>query len=180
VITERSRRLYFALWPDDTLRAAVSAATSRAVREAGGRAVPRDNLHVTLAFLGSVPERRVAAAHAAARSVTVTPGVQAFDRIAQWGRSGPLVLAATRVEPALAGLQSALANALLAADFPLDRREFQPHITLARRPADRRPAAPPEAPGGRLEWAWNAFVLVESETGPEGSRYTVEERFGGG
>jgi 2'-5' RNA ligase len=178
-MTDRSRRLYFALWPDDALRAALVAATARAVREAGGRAVPPENLHVTLAFLGSVPERRVAALQAAAQSVTVTPGVQAFDRIAQWGRSGPLVLAATRVEPALAGLRWALANALLAADFALDRREFQPHITLARRPTARWPAAPPEAPGGRFEWSWSAFVLVDSETGPEGSRYTVAERFGG-
>jgi 2'-5' RNA ligase len=177
-MTDRSRRLYFALWPDDALRVAVSAATARAVRVAGGRAVPPENLHVTLAFLGSVVAHRVAAAQAAAHSVTVTPGVQAFDRVVQWGRGGPLVLEATRVEPALAGLQAALVNALLGADFPLDRREFQPHITLARRPAARWPAAPPEVPGGRLAWSWSTFVLVDSETGPEGSRYTVAERFG--
>jgi RNA 2',3'-cyclic 3'-phosphodiesterase len=179
-MSDRSRRLYFALWPDDALRAALSAATARAVRVAGGRAVPPENLHVTLAFLGSVPGHRVAAAQAAARLVTVAPGVQAFDRVAQWGRSGPLVLAATRVEPALAGMQATLANALLAADFPLDRREFRPHVTLARRPTARWPAAPPEAPGGRLEWSWSTFVLVDSETGPGGSRYTVVERFGAG
>jgi 2'-5' RNA ligase len=177
-MTDRSRRLYFALWPDDALRAAVSAATARAVRVAGGRAVSPENLHVTLAFLGSVPEHRVATAQSAARSVTVTPGVQVFDRVAQWGRGGPLVMEAMRVEPALAGLQAALVNALLAADFRLDRREFRPHITLARRPAARWPAAPPEAPGGRLAWSWSTFVLVDSETGPEGSRYTVAGCFG--
>jgi 2'-5' RNA ligase len=179
-MTDRSRRLYFALWPHDALRTALSVATARAVREAGGRAVPPENLHVTLAFLGSVPEHRATAAQAAAHSVTVGPGVQAFDRIAQWGRGGPLVLAATRVEPALARLQAALENALLAADFRLDRREFRPHVTLARRPTARRPAAPPEAPGGRLEWSWSTFVLVESETGSEGSRYTVVDHFGAG
>lgn len=173
----RSRRLFFALWPDETVRAATVSATARAVAAAGGRPVPPDSLHVTLAFLGSLPTERVADVLAAARSVRAAAGAQTFDRIAQWGRGGPLVLEATRLEPALERLQSALANALLGANFALDRRAFRPHITLSRQPARRLPPAPPDVPGGALAWPYAAFVLVDSETGPGGSRYTVAERF---
>lgn len=178
-MTGRSRRLFFALWPDEALRRATVAATGRALAAAGGRAVPPDDLHVTLAFLGSVPAERVAAASAAGRAVPVASGAQAFDRVTQWGRGGPLVLEASRLEPALERLRSALCEALIAADFALDRRPFRPHVTLARKPVQSVPPGPPDADGGVLAWPFAGFVLVESETGPGGSRYTVVERVAG-
>jgi 2'-5' RNA ligase len=166
------RRLYFALWPDDAVRSAIVAATAGAVEAAGGRVVPRENLHVTLAFLGGVPAPRYADAVAAARCVRANAAEQVFDRIATWGRGGPLVLEATHVVPALRALHEALANALVAADFALDRRSFRPHITLARAPARR------SAPlASNVAWAYRAFALVESRTGPGGSQYTVTESF---
>jgi 2'-5' RNA ligase len=177
-MTGRPRRLFFALWPDEALRAATVAATARAVGEAGGRAVPPENLHVTLAFLGSVPEVRVADAVAAGRTVPVASGVQMFDRVTAWGRRGPLVLEATRLEAPLATLQSSLENALSTAGFALDRRAFRPHITLAREPARRPAPAAPDAAGGSLAWPCTGFVLVDSDTGPGGSKYSVLERFG--
>lgn len=171
------RRLFFALWPDDALRAAVVAATAEALAEAGGRPVPPENLHVTLAFLGDVAGERLADAVAAARTVTAATARQRFDRIACWGRGGPLVLEATHPDAALGALQASLANALFAADFQLERREFRPHVTLSRRPLRRPAARPPASPGSVLDWACAGFVLAASETRPEGSRYTVLERF---
>src|SRR2546421_394268 len=56
---EPTRRLFFALWPSEALQSAFTHATRKAVRACGGRPVPAHNLHVTLAFLGSVPERRI-------------------------------------------------------------------------------------------------------------------------
>jgi RNA 2',3'-cyclic 3'-phosphodiesterase len=60
-----------------------------------------------------------------------------------------------------------------AAEFRLDRRPFRPHITLSRRPV-RSTVLQPAA---GLDWPYEAFVLVDSETRPEGSRYTVVETF---
>ena len=58
-----ARRLFFALWATAEERRALSAAAAAAVGTSGGRAVPEENLHVTLAFLGQVP----ASAHRRAR-----------------------------------------------------------------------------------------------------------------
>ncbi|HYL02781.1 MAG TPA: 2'-5' RNA ligase family protein, partial [Steroidobacteraceae bacterium] len=57
---ERTRRLFFALWPDAAQRTVLAHAVRKAVRNCGGRPVPAESLHVTLAFLGSVPESRMA------------------------------------------------------------------------------------------------------------------------
>lgn len=174
------RRLYFALWPDDALRAAIAAASAEAIATVGGRAVPPADFHVTLAFLGGVPAARVAPAIAAARSVRAERGAQRFDRVGSWPRGespgespgGPLVLEATRVAASLAALHAALGNRLRTADFALDRREFRPHITLAR--GTERACAPVSA---SVEWRYSAFVLVESRLAPAGSRYAIVDTF---
>lgn len=173
---EVRRRLYFALWPDAAVRAAIVATAAGALEAAGGRAVSPADLHVTLAFLGGVPASRVPAAIGAAHGVVAERGVQVFDRVCTWPRHGPLVIDATHVAPALAALQAELVNALLAADFTLDRREFRPHITLARAPV-RRCAPDVLCSGRRIEWPYAAFVLVESRVASAGSRYTVVETF---
>lgn len=172
MVREPQRRLYFALWPAPEVRAAVERVAAPAIEAAGGRAVPPENLHVTLAFLGGVPERRCADAIAAARAVTAERGAQDFDRVRTWGRGGPLVLEATRVAPPLADLQEQLRNSLLAAEFALDRRDFRPHITLARAPGRRVAPAPANVP-----WSYRDFVLVESRTGPAGSQYAIAATF---
>src|SRR5690606_6154262 len=50
----RRKRIFFALWPDDETRDAISRATSRVVSLSGGRATAKRNLHITVAFLGAV------------------------------------------------------------------------------------------------------------------------------
>src|SRR5690606_10650260 len=49
-------RVFYALWPDEETRASLARATRHAVRRCGGRPIRRENLHITLAFLGSVDE----------------------------------------------------------------------------------------------------------------------------
>ena len=48
---EENQRLFFALWPDEDARERLATV---ARDDSTGRWVSRDNLHVTLAFLGAV------------------------------------------------------------------------------------------------------------------------------
>lgn len=52
-----AHRLFLALWPTAAMQSELADA-ARAVMESarGGREIPRESLHLTLAFLGSVPE----------------------------------------------------------------------------------------------------------------------------
>ncbi len=175
----RPRRLYFALWPDAALRAAIAevALAEVALAESarsGGRAIPARDWHVTLAFVGPVPAARVDHVRAAGARVVAGGGVQGFDRVECWGRQGALVIAASATVPALARLAEALRNSLDAGGFALTGREFRPHITLAREPAVR---APPRRLPEPLAWAFEDFVLVESHPGRPGRRYEILARF---
>lgn len=163
--TGRTHRLYFALWPDVALRSAIELAARPAV-DGAERIVPPSELHVTLAFLGAVPEARVAAVLEAGRRVDCGGGVQRFDRFARWSAGGPVVAEPTTPVEALGLLHDALHSSLSAADFALAGREFRPHITLSRGPARRTSAVArnplPPGPVPAIDWPFASFALVES------------------
>jgi RNA 2',3'-cyclic 3'-phosphodiesterase len=172
-------RLFFALWPDDALRARIANLASDSVAQSGGRAVPHDNLHVTLSFLGQVPEQRVAAALAAAAAAAAScePFELAFelvfDQLEAWRRAGVLCLTSAAPPAGLTALAAALHQRLTAAGFELEERAFKPHITLAR--DVRRKVAKQRS--GPFFWPVREFVLAQSNMTKTGSEYTVLQRW---
>ncbi len=142
------------------------------------RTVPRENLHVTLAFLGSVEPERLALLDEAARRALhacraelcrygTSPVALRFDRLERWGRPGLLCATCEAGSLPAAALARALAACLLESGFAPDEKPFRPHVTLAR---DVR-----RAPRSALEpvvWTFDTLALIESETRPAGSLYS--------
>ena len=57
---EPAARVFFALVPPPPLREALGVLAASVAQRAHGRALPADNLHVTLAFIGAWPASRLA------------------------------------------------------------------------------------------------------------------------
>ena len=184
----RTRRLFFALWPDEASREALAAAVDGVIQAAsGGRPVPRTNLHVTLAFLGPVPEDAFGRLLELARGIAGTGDaarvdeaarldgrpsraiVMRLDRIEHWRRAEILCAAASEMPAGADALAGALKSALVAAKFRPDLKPFRAHVTLARQV--RR--APPNLGMPVVTWTFREFALIESRTLPEGSSYSV-------
>jgi 2'-5' RNA ligase len=174
--------LFFALWPAPALQQSLVETTQSVVLAAGGRPVPPENFHVTLAFLGSVPDARISevaaigvdvASQFAQRRMTVT-----LDATEYWQK--PKVVVATAGLPAAksAPLANVLAGALKSrltdAGFaPEETPEFHPHVTLAHKIAH-----PIQSIGIQpVLWSFTNFALVDSRTEPKGSVYTVLQTF---
>jgi RNA 2',3'-cyclic 3'-phosphodiesterase len=182
---EPTRRLFFALWPDAEQRGALHSATRKSVKSCGGRPVPVQSLHVTLAFLGSVPEGRVPELDRIARRVAdafpaaAQPLLVSFDRLAYWAR--PQILCALGTEEPAADTDAASAPALaatlknetVAAGFSPDLKPFRAHVTVARKVA-HAPSALALQP---VLWRFDAFALIESRTDPAGPVYSVIESY---
>ena len=154
-------RLFFALWPDGPARDALAAAGRRVAVEAGGRPVPAANLHLTLAFLGEVPDGRVEAALEVAGGVRGDAFDLALDRIGAFRRSGVAWAGPSAVPPELVRLQSDLEASLRAGGFALDGRPFAPHLTLARKVTN--PVA--DAAIEPVAWRVERYALVRSARG---------------
>jgi 2'-5' RNA ligase len=163
-------RLFFAVWPDADSATRLAALARQLVEACGGRPVPAGKIHLTLAFLGEVGAER-AAALAGCAGFRARPFRLELDRIGGFRRAG-VAWAGPSAPPArLMALQEKLSARLGASGFALEEREFNPHLTLARRVERKLPSAP-IAP---IAWEVDAFTLVRSETGT--GRYTVLERW---
>lgn len=164
------RRVFFALWPPAGVASQLHAAAGAAQAACGGRAMRRETLHITLAFLGGIAAPRLADAEDAA-SRTMAPAFEmTLDRLGYW-KHNRILWAGCMVAPAaLVDLAGALAARLTSAGFRLDERPFAVHATLLRNAA----CATPPALAATIRWPVIDFALVESHGG---SRYEVLRRW---
>ncbi len=172
-MSEALHRLFFALWPSDDLRAQIERDTRAFVMQAGGRPIPAANFHITLVFLGEVPDSQVSAARVAADAVHAASFRLSLGMIESWTGADVLVYSGEYPPPALGVLVDRLRISLLQHQFKLQRQTFKPHVTLVR----KLPRKLPKQPALVLQWPVTEFVLVESNASPIGSEYTVIGRW---
>lgn len=154
-----SRRLFFALWPDDETRRGI-VERRESLGRISCRRVPDHNLHLTLAFLGDQPAASVPALEDLADSLAGEACILELTRFGWFPGSRVLWLGGEAPGP-LVGLQVALHRKIVELGIRLDKRPFRPHVTLFRQ-VDRPPALDDPEP---LPWPVRDFVLVESVSG---------------
>ena len=147
----------------------------------GGRATRCNTIHLTLAFLGEVPESRLAELCALADSVQGPSFTMVLDRLGYW-RHNRLLWAGSQAPVAPLGeLVSCLRNVLANAGFKVDaeRQGFVPHVTLVRKvPANAGLLENHQFPSFEsLAWRADRFVLVRSRLSSSGSEYLILREF---
>lgn len=168
-------RIFVALEPSSAFRETLAALQER-LRVAGvdGRYLTPDNLHLTLAFIGMWPE-----------DVTnLLPSVQ---------KPFPVTLSHVGIFPgakvlwagiehceALDDLARQVRRGLSEAGIPFDRREFNPHITLARKPVVPAHLTLSEIEVPRATMIVEEVCLYRSDHLENGMEYTVIGRGGKG
>jgi 2'-5' RNA ligase len=168
-------RLFFALWPDDAVRAELARWSRELHALCGGRTTRPENLHVTLAFLGGVEEARVAEVERAAGEVAPKTVSLVLDQPGYWKQNRIAWAGASVVPPELEALVSELRGALAKSRIRFDAKSFVSHVTLLRDAREPKgiPALDP------ILWKVDGFALVQSVTLPRGSRYEVRRSWKG-
>ncbi|CBS88165.1 RNA 2',3'-cyclic phosphodiesterase [Azospirillum lipoferum] len=108
----------------------------------GARWTESDNLHLTLRFIGEVPEDQAMDIDAALAEIRAPAFPLTLDGVGVYGsaRRARVLWAGVERSEALAHLQAKVESALVRCGLPAEERKFSPHITLARlkdAPADR-------------------------------------------
>ena len=93
-----------------------------------GSYCPVQNLHLTLCFIGEVPDSRPV--EEALSSVRFKPFKLSYTQL---GRFGDLLYVGTRGGQGVSSLAADIGKALDGAGIDHDRKKFTPHITLVRR-----------------------------------------------
>ena len=177
------QRLFVAI----ALPAAVRAVLAELARPLSGVAWTRpEQLHLTLRFLGEVPDEKIEAISDRLSQIQVTPFVLPIEGCGTFPPNAPprvLWAGVGSGHPRLFQLRQRLDDTLLSAGVPFDVRVFHPHVTLARVSAD--------ADAGSRVAAWlqtqrdflappfsvEAFELYRSELRPSGASHTLLRRF---
>lgn len=170
---QNSLRLFFALWPGDAGRAAITRWQAPLGKLCGGRAMRPETLHCTLVFLGKVDEQRLEALKLAAAEVAFRPFRLEFARAGYWGHNHIVYAAPATTPPPLAGLVGDLETSLRRHRFRFDRRPYTPHVTLLR---NTRWSDAPLPPMPAVRWQVRRYALVQSLNG----RYRALAYFDGG
>jgi 2'-5' RNA ligase len=168
-----AQRLFFALWPADSVRAALMRVAGEAISRGGGRAVPPDNLHVTLAFLGEIPAERMAAVCAVGDGLKFEPFTLVLNRVEHWVTQSLLCATVDRHPASTGAFVQALNQRMRSLGFVPTYGDWRAHATLAREVTQRQFSNFIEP----IEWRVEDFVLVRSEPSPEGQRYTILKRW---
>jgi 2'-5' RNA ligase len=171
-------RLFIAVPIDESVRSNL-ARVGTAAEARGVRWVLPDNLHLTLAFLGEVEERRLPlledAVYAAteAESTALHLGAQGIGAFPSEAAVKVLWAGVVGEVARLIALRQRLVVTLKREGFDVDPQRYHPHITLAR----FRWPQPLPARLARLqeygEWQAGEIHIVESRLHPAGSRYVV-------
>lgn len=97
------------------------------------RRVAAEDLHLTLAFLGEVPDAVAQEAHYAFEAVSAPAFDLTIRGAGVFGGDKPrAIYAGVLPEPALDRLQAKVESAARRAGAEVERRRFVPHVTLAR------------------------------------------------
>jgi 2'-5' RNA ligase len=142
---EVTHRLFFAFDLDEPCRQSAQRLVDELAKRidprgpgSGGRVkwVERENLHLTVSFLGSTPERRLAAIRVALEPPfhSRTFGLR-FDRLGAFPERGaPRVIwiGDSRGTTPAEAVQRELAERLKAVGVPAETRPFRAHLTLGR------------------------------------------------
>lgn len=162
-------RLFLALWPDASVRAALREQVLRWGWPDAARRYDEADWHLTLHFLGNLPAERLAGLRTGL-AVAVEPFELTLDRAELW--RGIAVLTCEQVPPALLRLHQALGHALQRLDLVPDVRPYRPHLTLARSALGAQlPLEPP-----RIAWPVRGYALVRSTADPRW-RYDAVQQY---
>lgn len=175
-----AKRLFIGLELPESCR---DALVSLSVPIRGVRWLTADQLHLTLAFIGDVEDEPELRLREKLAELRVPPFLLPVRGVGTFGGSRPSVIWAGvgKGHPHLFALHKRVHDALFAAHFNPELRQFHPHITLARL---RDVSAPTLRPFVKRHESdeiamieVTKFALFSSKLGPDGSTYHVEERF---
>jgi RNA 2',3'-cyclic 3'-phosphodiesterase len=176
-------RLFIALELPENIKAALASLGQGGIRV---RWIPREQIHLTLAFIGELPTDQYRLLNKILDQVEFYPFEGRVGDLGFFGKeSHPRVLwVALDGGEDLYKLQQEIIQQLKRHNIPFDAKNFKPHITLGRAREERSPKSSAREliqnflqQGIYLDHSTfqiNSFTLFSSKLTPDGSVYTSE------
>jgi 2'-5' RNA ligase len=164
--------LFFALWPDQSVRSELVRIQQDVCGQNGRLHHPQD-LHMTLIFLGKVSPERIDCVMQAAEAVKAEPFTLELNTTGYWKRPRIRWCGPDQTPGPLSQLVRDLQQDIEDCGFQPEKRTYKPHVTLARKVGyeDGLERA------FSIIWQPQEFALAGSHSDAKPPRYKVIERW---
>lgn len=168
-----TRRLFFALWPNNQVRRSIIDIRSVVPAPGNCRITQPENLHITLHFIGQVTNEVKDCLHHAARSIKYKPFFVNLNSLGVFKKAKIYWMGCHSQPVELMSLHDKLGESLVNCGYQIESRDYTPHVTLAR-----KCTAPVNGfQDFDIPWFVEEFALVESIPISNGVRYQVIEKY---
>lgn len=165
-------KLFFALWPSDSIRLDLWDLGGKLQKTWNGRRMKPDTLHMTLVFLGDTPAARLVELKKLAAGIEARKFSMELDRASCWRHNKVGFASPEDVPQELLMLAHGLEDNLEAQGFAFDERPYKPHVTLLR-----NTRCTTQVPFVPVTWKVDEFALVASSTTEQGASYQLLGRW---
>jgi RNA 2',3'-cyclic 3'-phosphodiesterase len=163
------QRCFIALVPT----AATRDALSNIDVPASARRAPYEQLHLTVTFIGVLPQEKAMPLIEALMRETVPLQPTPVTNIEHWPRASHprLTVATLAMSEAFIALDWRVRSSMIALGLPVDARAFRPHVTLARYRHDAAAVGPAVVLQEELIARFDSLTLYSSTLARNGARY---------
>jgi len=162
-----SKRLFLALWPGKSEQERFYTLARQHRPADKCRLVAAHKLHLTLYFLGSVNTETERCVRKVADTIAWRPLEIEFDQLGWFAQPRVMWIGCSDIPTQLLALVANLQAGFTQCEFEPERRNYQPHITVARKVTQ----SPKEKEIEPTTCYFDSFALVESKMDQHGVEY---------
>ena len=166
-----TQRLFVGLWPNFEIRSRLTTVQTDFRLSESSRITLPEKFHITLLFLGDVPETEIASVKAFIQDIQFDPFSIELSCVGFWPGNRIIWAGTDEVSIELTELVGRVRKGL--SRFCKDRRKFVPHITLARK-AQKRIHGLIDP----IHWQVHHIDLIRSTLLSDGAKYESIARSG--
>ena len=168
-----TRRLFFALWPNNQVRQSIIDIRSVVPAPGHCRITQAEDLHITLHFIGQVTNEVKDCLHHVARSIKYESFFVNLDCLGDFKKAEIYWMGCHAQPVELMLLHDKLGESLVKCGYQIESRDYTPHVTLARKCT----ASVNGFQDFEIPWFVEEFALIESIPVSCGVRYQVIEKY---
>ena len=172
VSTDPGRRLFLACWPDQSLQELLYDLARHLQFKHGGRRTKKENIHLTLIFLGQVHQQKETELRERLRMLDIKQFDLELDKAGSFTHCRLNWIGPRTVPRGLKELHSALKLISHDLGFHNEDREYQPHVSLLRDSHSEINHATKQ-----IDWNIDRYCLVESKRMRGEVKYEIIEQF---
>ena len=170
-------RLFISINFDETTKQNLVSVQNNLLKTGSGRIVPRDNLHLTLVFIGEVNDDSVASVCNTLKTVEFSRMEIKVGRVGYFPESKELIWAGIEGNRYLNDLQNRICISLEESGFRFVKNRFFPHITLVRNYHSEKVFNSRSVFRKPFSFTADSFSLMSSELDKDGPKYTEIKNF---